>query len=139
MIAGIMLLIMWSYIGIEAATIPSDETKDPKKTIPLALFWGTVTATAVYVLALAGVMALIPLDQLASSTHPFADAANLVFGSWGASLVGIGALISIGGALNALCVFNRLDSSCGRKRRPLSESIGSVTRTRLISQRIINV
>ena len=104
MIAGIMLLIMWSYIGIEAASIPSDETKDPKKTIPLALFWGTVTATAVYVLALAGVMALIPLDQLASSTHPFADAANLVFGSWGASLVGIGALISIGGALNA-CVF----------------------------------
>lgn len=104
LIAGIMLLIMWSYIGIEAATIPADETHNPSKTIPRALLAGTLTATAVYVIALAGVMALIPQAQLAQSEHPFADAAFGLMGAPGAMLIGFGALVSIGGALNA-CVF----------------------------------
>ncbi len=104
MIAGILLLIMWSYIGIESATIPAEDTVDAKKTIPRALFAGTLTATAVYMLSLAGVMALVPVETLANSAYPFSDAARLLFGSAGAWVVAVGALISIGGALNA-CVF----------------------------------
>ena len=104
LIAGIMLLIMWSYIGIEAATIPADETQDPTKTIPRALVLGTLTATLVYVVSLAGIMALIPQQELALSQHPFADAAHAVLGTPGAFIVGFGALVAIGGALNA-CVF----------------------------------
>ena len=104
MISGILLLIMWSYIGIESATIPADETINPKQTIPRALIFGTLTATVVYVISLAGVMALLSLDDLSASTAPFADAAFSLFGTTGAIVIGIGALISIGGALNA-CVF----------------------------------
>lgn len=104
MVAGILLLIMWSYIGIESATIPADDTIEPQKTIPRALFAGTLTATLVYMLSLAGVMALVPIETLLHSTYPFSDAARMVFGDAGAWLIGVGALISIGGALNA-CVF----------------------------------
>jgi APA family basic amino acid/polyamine antiporter len=104
MIAGIMLLIMWSYIGIESATVPAEDTIEPQKTIPRALLAGTLTATAVYMLALAGVMALLPAQVLVNSTYPFSAAARLLFGSAGGWLVAVGALISIGGALNA-CVF----------------------------------
>ncbi|MEO0369674.1 MAG: amino acid permease [Pseudomonadota bacterium] len=82
----------------------ADDTVDAEKTIPRALFAGTLTATFVYMLSLAGVMALLPQDQLAASAHPFADAAKIMFGSAGGWFVGIGALIAIGGALNA-CVF----------------------------------
>ncbi|GAA6138374.1 amino acid permease [Arenicella sp. 4NH20-0111] len=104
MISGILLLIMWSYIGIESATIPAEDTIDPKKTIPRALLAGTLTATAVYVISLLGVMSLLPMNELASSQHPFSDAAKSIFGASGAWFIAVGALISIGGALNA-CVF----------------------------------
>jgi APA family basic amino acid/polyamine antiporter len=101
MISGITILVMFSFIGIESATVPSENVIDPKKTIPRALVWGTLTAAAIYILATAGVMAMIPIDALQNSTSPFADAASLIFGNIGATFVGIGALIAIAGALNS--------------------------------------
>lgn len=102
MISGICLLVMWSYIGIEAATIPSDDTINPQKTIPRALLFGTLTTTAIYIIAIAGVMAIIPVSELQYSTSPFSDAAKIIFGEAGGIVVGIGALIAIGGALNSM-------------------------------------
>lgn len=101
MISGITILVMFSFIGIESATVPSENVIDPKKTIPRALVWGTLTAAAIYILATAGVMSMIPMNELQSSTSPFADAASLIFGDIGATFVGIGALIAIAGALNS--------------------------------------
>lgn len=102
MITGICLLVMWSYIGIEAATIPSEDTINPKKTIPRALLFGTLTTTAIYIIAMAGVMAIIPVSELQFSTSPFSDAAKIIFGEMGSTIVGVGALIAIGGALNSM-------------------------------------
>lgn len=101
MIASVVMLTMWAYVGVEAATVPADDIEAPERTIPRALFSGTLTATAFYILATLGVMALVPAAELARSTSPFADAASRVFGSWGTKFIGIGALISIVGALNA--------------------------------------
>jgi basic amino acid/polyamine antiporter, APA family len=115
MIAGICLLIMWSYIGIEAATVPSDDVENPKKTIPRALIAGTLTATAIYMIAMAGVMALISPAELQSSTSPFADAAFLIFGNTGALIVGIGALIAIGGALNSMVLLTGIIPLAGAR------------------------
>ncbi|MFT7550116.1 MAG: APA family basic amino acid/polyamine antiporter [Rhodothermales bacterium] len=101
MMAGIVILTMGAFIGVEAATVPADDTVDPAKTIPRALMWGTITATIVYMLATAGVMSLVPGDALAASSSPFADAAEMLLGPGGSRLVAIGAMISILGALNA--------------------------------------
>jgi len=117
MIASISLLIMWSYIGIEAATIPSDDVENPKKTIPRALIMGTLTATAIYMIAMAGVMALIPPVGLQTSTSPFADAAILIFGDVGGIIVGIGALIAIGGALNSMILLTGIIPLAGARDR----------------------
>jgi APA family basic amino acid/polyamine antiporter len=91
---------MWAYVGVEAVTIPADDVIEPEKTIPRALIAGTLTASGVYIIATYGVMALIPSVELATSTSPFADAASLIFGPWGAGLVAIGAIVSITGSLN---------------------------------------
>jgi APA family basic amino acid/polyamine antiporter len=45
-------------------------------------------------------MGVLPQEQLANSSAPFAEAAELIWGSTGKYLVGIGALISTFGALN---------------------------------------
>jgi basic amino acid/polyamine antiporter, APA family len=100
LIAGLVMTTMWAYVGMENATIPADDVIDPSRTIPRALIAGVLTATVVYIVATMGVMALIPPEQLAESTAPFADAAVQVVGEWGAALVALGALISIIGALN---------------------------------------
>ncbi len=101
MISGITILVMFSFIGIEAATVPSESVENPKVTIPKALILGTLTAAVIYMVATAGVMALIEPAALKNSTSPFADAAQMIFGDAGSVFIGFGALIAIGGALNS--------------------------------------
>jgi APA family basic amino acid/polyamine antiporter len=101
LIASISMLTMWSYVGIEAATVPADDVIDPEKTIPRALIAGALTGTVVYISATLGVMAMIPSEELALSSSPFADAASILFGAWGAKLVALGAIVAILGALNS--------------------------------------
>ena len=100
LISTLILITMWAYIGFENVAHCADDVIEPEKNIPKSLITGTLTATLVYILATFGVMALIPVDELAKSTSPFADAASILLGSWGASFVAIGAIISILGALN---------------------------------------
>jgi len=100
LIAGLIMLTMWAYVGVEGVTVPADDIIEPEKTIPRVLMAGTLTATGVYIIATYGVMALIPGAELAASTSPFADAASRIFGPWGAGLVTIGAIVSIIGSLN---------------------------------------
>jgi APA family basic amino acid/polyamine antiporter len=100
MIATLVMITMWAYVGIENVTIPADDVIEPRRTIPRALIVGAITATVVYVVATLGVMALVPAEDLAVSTFPFADAAVVLFGGWGAGLIAGGAIVSIVGALN---------------------------------------
>ncbi len=100
LISGLVILTMWAFVGVENVTIAADEVIDPEKNIPRALIVGTMTAVAFYITATLGVMALIPQAELAQSPSPFADAALVLFGSWGAALVALGAIVSIVGALN---------------------------------------
>ena len=101
MISGITILVMFSFIGVEAATVPAENIENPQKTIPRALILGTLTAATIYIIATAGVMALIDPGALINSTSPFADAAQMIFGEIGSVFIGVGALIAIGGALNS--------------------------------------
>ena len=103
MVAGLCLLIMFAFIGVESATLPSEDTIDPKKTIPRASILGTLTAVIVYMLAMLGLMYIIPLAELQQSTSPFADAAQILIGNSGAIIITIGALFAISGTLN-VCI-----------------------------------
>jgi APA family basic amino acid/polyamine antiporter len=93
-------LTLWAFIGLESATVPAEEVKDPERTIPRATILGTVLATALYLVATAAIMGIIPTDQLATSTSPFADAAGEAFGGgWDKAIAAV-ALVSTFGALN---------------------------------------
>jgi APA family basic amino acid/polyamine antiporter len=93
-------LTLWAFIGLESATVPAEEVKDPERTIPRATMIGTVLATALYVLATAAIMGIIPTDQLAASASPFSDAAGQVFGGGWDKVIALVALVSTFGALN---------------------------------------
>ena len=93
-------LTLWAFLGLESATIPAEDVKDPTRTIPRATVLGTLFSAVIYILGTVAVMGIIPPSALANSTAPFADAANSIWGSWAGYAVAAGAAISSFGALN---------------------------------------
>jgi len=97
-------LALWAFIGLESATVPADEVKEPEKTIPRATILGTLAATALYVVALVAIVGVLSHAVLAGSSAPFADAANAM---WGGTFLGLTwgkwiALVAIAATLGAL-------------------------------------
>jgi APA family basic amino acid/polyamine antiporter len=93
-------LTLWALLGLESATVPASKVENPERNIPLATLWGTVMASAIYILACSVVVMLIPSTQLATSSAPFADAIRLFWGDNVASTLALFAFISGFGALN---------------------------------------
>ena len=99
-IGASITLTLFAFLGMEAATIPAGNIRDPEVTIPKATIYGTIVTIIIYFLSSVSIMGVLPQEQLASSTAPFADAAYLIWGEKGMYLVSFGALISTFGALN---------------------------------------
>lgn len=96
--SGAVLLLIYAFVGFEAAVIPAGETKDPKKNVPFALLAALGIVAVLYFLI--QTVSIGTLPELASSERPLADASAKFMGAFGASLITIGALVSIFGNLN---------------------------------------
>ena len=94
------LLLVFTFMGFEGASIPTGEMRDPARHLPFALLTGMVVVTVVYVSVQAVCIGTLP--DLARSPRPLADAGLRFLGTPGASLIAVGALVSISGTLNAL-------------------------------------
>ncbi len=94
-----VLLLIYAYVGFEAAVIPTGEIKDPGKNIPFALL--TALAFCVVLFFIIQLVAIGTLPGLAESKTPLADAAGRFLGTAGAGFIAIGALISVLGNLNS--------------------------------------
>lgn len=99
-LTSVAAITLWAFLGLESASIPAEDIDDPARTIPRATVLGTLVAAAVYILGTAAVMGVVPPDELAGSTAPFADAARSLWGPEGRYFVALGALFSTFGALN---------------------------------------
>jgi basic amino acid/polyamine antiporter, APA family len=98
--SGAATLTLWSFIGLESASVPAGHVNNPSRTIPKATILGVIIATIVYLMSSIAVMGVMPLTELAHSNAPYADAAKIMFGPIGSTLIAIGAVISCLGALN---------------------------------------
>lgn len=87
------LLLLFAYAGFENLAIPAGEYKNPRRDLPLALLLGILAIAAVY--SLAQLAALSSLPDLSGTSTPIADAASVVLGGFGATLITVGAVISI--------------------------------------------
>ena len=70
-------MTFFAFLGIESATIPTDGTESPEKTIPLATTLGTFITIAIYIFSSIALMGIISPNDLALSNAPFADAINV--------------------------------------------------------------
>ena len=101
LLATVTTLVMWSFVGIETATVPADNMAEPDKTIPPVLIAAVLTILSLYLLVSLAIALLVPPDELINSSAPFALAASKVLGPAGAGLITLGALVSTLGSLNA--------------------------------------
>jgi APA family basic amino acid/polyamine antiporter len=93
---------LFSYGGWHMVTYTAGETHDAAKTIPRALLIGSLTVTACYVALNAAYLHLLPLDRVVSSTRVAADAAHVLAGDRGASLISALVILSATGVLNGV-------------------------------------
>lgn len=95
-----VLILIFAFTGFEAILVNTGEFKKPRKNIPFALIISIIFVAIIYGLIQLVCMGTLP--ELASSEKPITDAAQLFMGSSGAILITVGAVISIGGTLNAV-------------------------------------
>jgi APA family basic amino acid/polyamine antiporter len=99
-----LVLIFWAYAGFEISSIPTEEIKEPRKTIPKAIVLGISIVTVFYLTTNVVLFGVRNWNQLASDTAPLATATNSILSSSalvalvGGAIVGIGALISVAGS-----------------------------------------
>lgn len=97
----VTILCFWGFIGVECATTPAGSVRNPGKTIPRAIIFGTCSVALVYFVNNAAVMGVVPSAVLAKSTAPFVDAINAVAGKNVSYLLSAVASIVCIGTLNA--------------------------------------
>lgn len=98
--ASAFAITFWTFVGIEAVTVPSEDVVEPEKTVPRALIIGTLTIAVVYLSVGFAVMGMIPAETLAASASPLTDAGVHMAGDWAGVAVAIGAIVSIVGSFN---------------------------------------
>jgi amino acid transporter len=87
------LLLLFAYAGFENTTAPAGEFRRPQRDLPVALLIHIAVVTALYLAV--QVVALGTLPDLARSPTPLAAAAQGFLGSAGATLLTLGAAVSI--------------------------------------------
>lgn len=93
---------LFAFGGWHMVTYSSEETKDPRRTIPRALMLGTLIVTFCYIAMNAVYMYILPLDRVASSTRIAADAADALVGFGGGAVMSALVVFSTFGALNGI-------------------------------------
>jgi basic amino acid/polyamine antiporter, APA family len=99
-ISSTTLLWIFAFGGFESVLVNSGEVKNPGRTLPFALMVATFCIATIYIAIL--FVSIGTLPGLAQSERPLADAAALFMGKTGATIIAIGALVSILGTLNAI-------------------------------------
>ena len=89
-------LIFFAYIGFDAVSTGSEETKEPQRDLPIAIVGSLVIATVLYILVSVAAVGALPADRLAGQDAPLAAALSEGAGiGWGADIVTFGALVAI--------------------------------------------
>lgn len=74
------VLAYYSFVGFETSVNVAEETRDPRRSYPRALFGALITAGAVYALVGAAAAAAVPTAKLAASSGPLLEVVRVAGG-----------------------------------------------------------
>jgi len=93
-------IALFAMIGVECASVPAGKVRDPARTIPRATVIGAALVALIYISISVVPMLLIPQQQLAASSAPFADLFARILGTGFGKLLAAFVIVSGLGALN---------------------------------------
>jgi len=88
-------LTYFAFQGFESVPVPAGEVERPERNVPLATVTALLVASVLYMLIQFTAVGVSP--ALAASSRPLADAASYIFGPAGASIMVVGAAVSMTG------------------------------------------
>ena len=101
-----MIAALWTYDGWYGATFSAGEMKDPQRTLPFGLVWGTVIVMVLYALINLVYFVALPLDAIAETPRIGETAAAALFGDVGGKLMSFAILVSTFGCLAATILYS---------------------------------
>jgi len=100
-VARASAVLIFAFLGVESALVPSGEVKDPSKTVPRAIFIAMLGVTLLY-LAVQIVTQGILGPSLVGQKAPLAEAAAVVLGGPGRTLILVGSAVSMFGHVSGM-------------------------------------
>ncbi len=90
----------WAYDGWNNITYISGEVKNPRRNIPMGLFFGTLIVIIVYLLINLVYLYILPIDEMVNSKLVASDAAAKFLGVYGGGFIAAAVMISTFGTSN---------------------------------------
>lgn len=120
--------VLYSMLGIESATVPAGQVRDPERTIPRATMVGTLLVSVIYIIVSTVPILLIPQAELGASTAPFVDLLDRLLGVGPGRLLAAFVVISGVGALNGWTLLTGDLTRTMAHNRVLPEPLGRSNR-----------
>ena len=89
-----VILLMFAFVGIEVALIPSGEVKNPARTVPRSAYLALLVTTIIYILIQLVAQGTLGADLANHSDAPLAESAAKFLGNIGRTILIAGATIS---------------------------------------------
>lgn len=118
------LAMFFAFAGTETALLPAGELKDPRTTVPRAIFAAVVMLTVIY--ASVQWVSQGVLGSNMRATAPLADVAAASWGPIGRTIVRIGTSVSILGCLSGCLLAVPRWAFLGARMRALPAGLGQV-------------
>lgn len=101
-----LVSVLWAYDGFADLSFAGGEVAEPHRNLPRALIIGTLAIVAIYVLANAAYLYVIPIGAMPASRLVAADTFDAIFGRIGVSVVSVVVMVSTFGSLNGSMLVN---------------------------------
>ena len=93
--------VVVTYDGWYAAIYFTEEDEDPARDLPRSSISGVLACAAIFLLVNAALLHVLPMNQLAASAIPAADAAKAILGSKGKDLILVVSMLAAISTINA--------------------------------------
>jgi APA family basic amino acid/polyamine antiporter len=109
--------VLWTFEGYANTTTMTEESIDPRRSLPRALLIGTAAVGVTYVVVNAAYLHVLGLGGLQASTSPGADLSARLFGAGGRTVFLLLAILAALGSLNGAALSApRVTYALGRSR-----------------------
>ncbi len=132
---GSGLLAFFAFVGFEDIVNLAEETREPRKTLPWAIFLTLVASTLIYVLVVTVAVLSVPVDALAVSRAPLGFVFESITGMPSIAISAIAIVATLNGVIVQIIMASRVLYGLARQESvpAVFGKVNPITRTPLVA------